>query len=91
MEEVPLNAYPTTTYGICIRKLAAEQSPKSFLEEAIVRDINTDRSAVESMLDLFSKNSVTPYALNDVLEDYLEMSDCCPSNNSDTGEKLIGA
>ena len=90
-EEIPLNAYPTITYGICIRKLDPATSPKSFLEEAIVRDITTDRSTAESILAIFSKNVVTPCELDDVLEDYLGSSENWLSNDSDEGEGLIGA
>ena len=65
------DAFPQTTYGICIRKVNSENSSQSIVEEAIVRDITSDRDYVEIMLAVFSRNLVTPCGLIDVVEDGL--------------------
>ena len=65
------DAFPLTTFGICIRKLDPSGTSQSTVEEAIVRDITTDRSAIELMLAIFSRNLVTPCSLKEVVEDSL--------------------
>ena len=65
------DAFPQTTYGICIRKMNSDNSSHAVVEEAIVRDITPNRDYVELMLAVFSRNLVTPCGLIDVVEDGL--------------------
>ena len=82
---------PKMTYGICIRKIDSEKLANQFSEEAIVKDISTERDTVELMLSAFSRNYVTPCCLSEVIEDWLGLENSADLDICSCAENRIGA
>ncbi|MFA9381938.1 MAG: DUF6514 family protein [Acetanaerobacterium sp.] len=56
------------TYGVSVTKLC-----KGNTENAMIRDISTDRSLVERLVAALRRGRVTPIAVPDVVDDFMAL------------------